>query len=461
MQINDTIKYLNVGLPEDILKRKLNGDFSGALRLIEKRLSDSHLPDSLRNSLIVQKEIIKRTPVEYPYTKEEALSMIQELVPDFTEEELDAKIDARGIRWAYIDGQIHIIDRFLDTMLKADTEFALRAGQSLPGFESALNTEETEDPRDRCIRIMKEKGSMTSRIRIRASVKLHDEHFTKGMFIRAHLPIPADSDQQSDIVIEKMYPEHGIIAPADAPNRTICWEENMEENHEFYVEYSYVHKAIYHDTDHMAPSLEQPSFETEEVAPHIVFTPYIRHLAASLTEGLTNPIEKARAIYDFITKNMKYTFMPPYFLLEDIADHCAKSFTGDCGVFALLFITLCRCVGIPARWQSGLAAEPDFCGSHDWVQFYVAPYGWLYADPSYGVSATRLQKEERRQFYFGNLEPYRMVANHGFQKEFTIPKEQWRADPYDNQQGEIETDDRGFTFREYEQTQTILLHEEL
>ena len=55
---------------------------------------------------------------------------------------------------------------------------------------------------------------------------------------------------------------------------------------------------------------------------------------------------------------MRYTFMPSYFVLENIAENCARSFTGDCGVFALLFVTLCRCAGIPAQWQSGLAAEP-------------------------------------------------------------------------------------------------------
>ena len=35
---------------------------------------------------------------------------------------------------------------------------------------------------------------------------------------------------------------------------------------------------------------------------------------------------------------------------------------GDCGVFALLFITLCRIAGIPARWQSGLAVRPGRVG---------------------------------------------------------------------------------------------------
>jgi hypothetical protein len=328
-------------------------------------------------------------------------------------------------------------------------------------MESVLTTVTADDPEMRCIRIMKEKGDMTCRIRIRASIKLRDEHFTPGMFMRTHLPLPAASEQQSDIVIEKFYPENGIIDAEDASNRTICWEENMEENHEFYVEYSYVHKAIFHDTTNMTPSDEQPSFYTEELAPHIVFTPYIKHLAAELTDGITNPLEKARAFYDFITKNMKYTFMPPYFLIEDIAENCAKSFTGDCGVFALLFITLCRYVGIPARWQSGLAVDPEFCGSHDWVQFYIAPYGWLYADTSFGVASTRIGNEERRKFYFGNLEPYRMVSNHAFQEEFSIPKDHWRNDPYDNQRGEMETSTHGFTEREFDTNQEILLHEEL
>lgn len=47
-------------------------------------------------------------------------------------------------------------------------------------------------------------------------------------------------------------------------------------------------------------------------------------------------LERARIFYDFITLNMKYTFMPAYFILENIAEAAARSYTGDCGVFALL-----------------------------------------------------------------------------------------------------------------------------
>ena len=461
MRINDHFRYLNIGLPEDILRRKMHGDFEGAIRLIDRRLDDDSTPQALRSCLIVQREIISRVEMDYPYTKEDAIAIIREHIPNFEETEFDERMDNGRIRWIYVNGEVRIFNRFFQSMVKADPPFAARAGVTLPGVESTVN-KNVKGLIDRTIEKMKENGSMTNRIRIRATMKVKDEAFEKGMFIRAHLPIPAQCEQQSEIVIEKMYPENGQIAPIDAPQRTICWEETMEENHEFMVEYSYLHKAVFHDTEHMGPSNEnQPDFYTQEEAPHIVFTPYIKELVKTLTEGVTDPLEKARIFYDFVTLNMKYTFMPAYFGLENIAETCARSYTGDCGVFALLFITLCRCAGIPACWQSGLTAEPDFCGAHDWVRFYVAPHGWMYADPSYGTGAVRLEKEERRKFYFGNLDPYRMVANNDFMEPFTVDKDHWRADPYDNQFGEMETAEKGLMYSEFSYSKETLLCEEI
>lgn len=235
----------------------------------------------------------------------------------------------------------------------------------------------------------------------------------------------------------------------------------MEENHEFMVEYSYLHTAVFTDAYNGTGIPGNYDFDQEEISPHVVFTPYVKALCEELSGGITDPLRKAQAFYDFITLNMRYTFMPSYIYLENMAENCARNFTGDCGIFALLFMTMCRCAGIPAQWQSGLTAEPDFIGGHDWVRFFVEPYGWIFADPSYGTAAVRAGKEERRRFYFGNLDPYRMVANSAFQTNFTVPKEQWRADPYDNQLGEMETADRGFPLGEYIRTKEILLCEEV
>lgn len=229
----------------------------------------------------------------------------------------------------------------------------------------------------------------------------------------------------------------------------------MEENHEFSVEYSYTRTARYGAAE--GPVVPA---DTAEQAPHIVFTPYIRALAEELAGDTADPMEKARRFYDYITLHMKYTYMPEYFCLEDIPTECARSMTGDCGVFALLFITLCRCAGIPARWESGLTAEEAECGPHDWARFYAPGQGWLYADPSYGISGARWGNEERRQFYFGYLDPYRMAANRVFQAPFTVEKSHWRADPYDNQVGEMETTDRALGYDEFERGREVLSWQE-
>ena len=461
MNINDTVTYMRVELPEDILRRKLHGDYEGAIRLIDRRLQETNLPEALRGSLLLQKKLCQELPAEFPYTKKEAMAIIHQDIPDFTEAEFQELVDQRNIRWIYVNGEERYFNRFYSSLCKAVPEFGKRAQQQIGGMESIATTNTAVNLRDVTIAKMKEKGELTTRIRIRATVRLKDAQFTPGMFLRAHLPIPAACDQQSQIRIEKIWPETGVIAPETAGQRTVCWEETMEENHEFGVEYSYLHTAKYKDAYNGTGIPGSYDFDLQQQEPHIVFSPYIQALCAELTEGITDPLAKARAFYDFITRNMYYTYMPNYVTQENLAENCARSYTGDCGVFALLFLTLCRCAGIPAQWQSGLAVEPDFIGGHDWVRFYVEPYGWIFADASYGVSSMRAENEERRQFYFGNLDPYRLVANSAFQENFTVPKLQWRTDPYDNQLGEMESADHGFSYGEYERTKTVLLCEEI
>ena len=130
--------------------------------------------------------------------------------------------------------------------------------------------------------------------------------------------------------------------------------------------------------------------------------------------------------------------MKSYSLIPDIPGYCARNLRGDCGVQALLFITLCRICHVPAKWQSGLYANPAYTGPHDWAMFFVKPYGWLYADPSFGGSAYAAGDENRRRFYFGNLDTYRMAANNAFQQDFAVKKTCMSREPYDNQSGEME-----------------------
>ena len=106
----------------------------------------------------------------------------------------------------------------------------------------------------------------------------------------------------------------------------------------------------------------------------MVFTPYLRALAKEIVGG-RRTLLKARKIYDFITTQAVYRFMPPYLTVTNIPDYFLSGLRGDCGVQAITFVTPLPPVGVPAQWQSGLYTKPDSAGHHDLARFYVAPFG--------------------------------------------------------------------------------------
>ena len=461
MNQNSYFAYSGIGLPEDIQHLKEAGYLDKAIALIDLRMEDPNLPECMRKNLIVQQEIMRRLPKDFPVEKSEAVRLAQERIPGFTEEELEYYMDRGRITWIFLNGKQHLAKSFIGTLMK-EPEIAARLPKE-PVDPTKVSHEilDRTGRLNRSVKVMREKGSMSARITIRHTLRVKDEFLVPGETYRVHIPLPVTCIQQSEIEILDCSGEPANIAPEDADQRTIFWEEKLEENREFWVEYSYKHTAPYVDPAKVKADAAQPDFYTGEVEPHIVFTPYVRALCAELTDGLTDPIEKARAIYDYITKNVKYSFMPDYFVAPHIADTCLKTLRGDCGVQALAFVTLCRCAGIPAKWQSGMVADPDSVGMHDWAMFYVAPYGWMFVDPSFGGSAFRAGAEERRNHYFGNLDMYRTVTVNTYQSDFEPASRFWRYDPYDNQRGEVEDSKRGYRNVEVRYDAEMVKFEEL
>lgn len=451
------IDILAIGLPEDILKAKWAGDFAFACSLIDARLAGEISP-ALAERLLLERERLKRLPTQYTLSREDALREMQRLVPDFTRAELDA-LDLEGAtEYLYVQGERMYFYDFQWTLLKMKPELGKRAGRETP----------KNDLYSDWIRELKKKGVSGRRLRLRAELRVTDEAFRPGERYTVHLPIPAQAAQVSDIRLLSFSREPFCVAGADACQRTACFREAMPENTPFFVEYEYVNTLRYFDADtppekgvlYPAASAPLPDDLSEQL-PHVRFSPYLRALEKELRGDGRNPLAVARRYYDYITKNVRYSYLRAYLQLDDLAEYTALSQKGDCGAQALLFIALCRIGGIPARWQSGLCAEPGDPGCHDWAQFYTEDYGWLFADCSFGGGGLRRGDEERRRFYFGNLDPYRMVANSVYQADFDPPKRFLRKDPFDNQKGECETDTRALRADEVRSGFEVLSCEEI
>lgn len=458
------LQYLAAGLPEDIEKLKWYGDFERAEKLMDMRL-EKDIPEALRRRLELEKWVLKRIPVEYIYTKEQALACLEEVLEEVTDEEFDRLQDEGAIDWLYIQGKMHYRDNFVENLLKTRKELWIRLKDPAKVKDRILGSELL----DRTVLAMKEKGGLGYRMRIRSSLQVKKEAERPGKLIRVHLPVPVEEGQVKGFKLLGVSGK-GVLAPPNYPQRTVCIETRLEPGQEFWVEYMFENHTRYtrleegNDRDFPAAGQEKGSLGRylAEQLPHIRFTPYMKELTKQVAAEEKNPLKKARKIYDYITTHMMYSFVRQYATIAQLPEYMALGLKGDCGIYALLFITMCRIAGIPARWQSGLYATPLDIGCHDWAQFYIKPYGWLYADCSFGGSAWRDGNMGRWDFYFGNLDPFRVPTCSEFQHEFTPPRTFLREDPYDNQSGEAEYEDKGLiSGAEYKTKKEILEIEEI
>ena len=442
---HDDLQYQSVPLPEDILKMKWSGRLDLAKAMIENRLSQPDLPHAYRARLTMELKNIGHLKLNYRKTKAEILEAIQKRIPDFTMEEVDQCILEGRLEWIFIDGEERFMGNTVYNLFRQYPDMWARTAEGDTRDSSLLN--ELMD------KLPPVGGDMKAHIHIRHDLQLDDEMVEPGKMLHVYLPVPLQRQQITNLKINSISPQPQRMPQEGDVQPAAYFEVPAEYGQVFSVEYEFDNVTRYVDLsqadfDAVAAAAAEGYPEDvlpylQERGPHILFTPYLRELAAEIIGDETNPLKIARLIYDYITCKLKYSFMRDYTALDSIAEYMAINRKGDCGVQAILFITLCRLAGVPARWQSGLDAEPHDVGEHDWAQFYVPTIGWVYCDPSFGMSCRLRNQEKLWNFYFGNLDPYRIPLNCDMQYDFVPPKKFIRVDPTDSQAGEIEYEDGG------------------
>jgi transglutaminase-like putative cysteine protease len=114
--------------------------------------------------------------------------------------------------------------------------------------------------------------------------------------------------------------------------------------------------------------------------------------AREIVGSESNAYYAAYKLFTWVYKNIKYEYE------SEVRGALTTLFRGSgaCDEHAYLLTALCRAVGIPARYVSGYGFYLDeaLTGSftpkkegHAWVEILLPNYGWIFADPTWGLFA--------------------------------------------------------------------------
>ena len=440
---------------KDVLERanklELQGHFKDAAALLSKALDNQALADADRQQLEFDLDRLERIKQDFPFTKAALFAALKESVKDLTASECEEWVRQGRFDSREIDGKQFFMTDSVRNLYMRYTE--LEARRLHPKDTTQLEKDRLESVTSikQAALAAKTPYVLPKRFHITMTVTAKPNAAPAGEIIHAWIPVPRDYPFQSGFELLSTSSPVKHLDDGQSPIRSVYLEQPVEKDKptEFKVEYEYTAQGVWFDMkpDKVVPvPADDPALKKYMAeSPHVVFTPELRALSQRIVGDETNPYFKAKKCFDWIADNIKYSYAIEYSTIRNISDYCRSKGYGDCGQEAMLFIALCRLNGVPARWQTGWNNFSGDKSNHDWSEIYLAPYGWVPADPYMGIFAMRYtpsltpeQKRTVRDFYFGGLDQYRMIANSDHSQALTPPKKTIRSDDVDFQRGELE-----------------------
>lgn len=144
----------------------------------------------------------------------------------------------------------------------------------------------------------------------------------------------------------------------------------------------------------------------------VTISPKIKTMAKEIIQAKATTMDKARAIYDYVFKNVSYDKSISGWGNGDTERVCLLK-SGNCTDFHSLFISLARASGIPAKFVMGVPLandkrEGEIPGYHCWAEFYDEKLGWVPVDIS-----EAWKNKSKYEYYFGTIGADRLEISVG------------------------------------------------
>ena len=267
----------------------------------------------------------------------------------------------------------------------------------------------------------------------RFSLKLNHEIASNGAEVRLWLPLVLKTPYQ--------YPISMYELSSNATKQFVCGELIPT----YYAEFSSLEKSAYfrlnfevqireRNTDFNKVNFnenERLRPDAEEFLKSSAQSGIVKQKSDEIAGGIKGDLEKARAIYEWVAKNMSRDNGVVACGSGDAeAILSSDKLSGKCADINSVFVELCRASGIAARAMFGIRTgaakkfSPEMgvmgsgnvleisCAQHCRAEFYLKGHGWIPVDPA-DVAKVRLGEKlsnddgklvKIREYLFGNWE---------------------------------------------------------
>lgn len=395
------------------------------------------------------KELHQRLLHDFCLSESQVKDYIRKYIPDVTDTQMQKWEQSKALEDTILDGKKLYFINAAPNLFRIDPE-CVNIKIKKNGF-NALSGYRQDDYENipAIISSVKATGdslAIPKRFKITYTITVEPNVVPNGRMVRCWMPYPrTDIPRQKGVRLIAVSETKFILSPPDSIHSTLYMQKRaikgkptvFSETFEF---------TSYGECHLLKPEDIQPYDTTSAIyqnytAPrstHIIFTPHIRQLAAKLTEGVTNPLQKVNRIYTWINEHFPWASAREYSTIPNIPEYVLENHHGDCGQVSLLFITLCRACGIPAHFQSGFMLHPHERNLHDWAEVYFQGVGWVPVDQSFGIIKYLPSISEASYFFVGGIDSYRLIVNNDFSGSLSPSKRYPRSETVDFQRGEVE-----------------------